>query len=164
MGHKKIAYIHGQQNSVTKVRLASFYRTMEEHGLSVPDEYVPEAPYLEAEASADVTKKLLALKNPPTCILYPDDYTAIGGIAVIREAGLSIPSDISVAGYDGISLIQQFPPKLTTYAQDMSGIGKAAAQAIVDQIERPKSALVELIVKAGAVMPGASVRCLNENE
>ena len=156
MGHKKIAYIHGQQNSVTKVRLASFYRTMEE--------YVPEAPYLEAEASADVTKKLLALKNPPTCILYPDDYTAIGGIAVIREAGLSIPSDISVAGYDGISLIQQFPPKLTTYAQDMSGIGKAAAQAIVDQIERPKSALVELIVKAGAVMPGASVRRLNENE
>ena len=94
MGHKKIAYIHGQQNSVTKVRLASFYRTMEEHELSVPDEYVPEAPYLEAEASADVTKKLLALKNPPTCILYPDDYTAIGGIAVIREAGLSIPSDI----------------------------------------------------------------------
>ena len=132
--------------------------------LSVPDEYVPEAPYLEAEASAEVTKKLLALKNPPTCILYPDDYTAIGGIAVIREAGLSIPSDISVAGYDGISLIQQFQPKLTTYAQDMSGIGKAAAQAIVDQIERPKSALVELIVKAGAVMPGASVRCLNENE
>lgn len=164
MGHKKIAYIHGQQNSVTKVRLASFYRTMEEHELSVPDEYVPEAPYLEAEASAEVTKKLLALKNPPTCILYPDDYTAIGGIAVIREAGLSIPSDISVAGYDGISLIQQFQPKLTTYAQDMSGIGKAAAQAIVDQIERPKSALVELIVKAGAVMPGASVRCLNENE
>ena len=40
MGHKKIAYIHGQQNSVTKVRLASFYRTMEEHGLTVPDEYV----------------------------------------------------------------------------------------------------------------------------
>ena len=99
MGHKKIAYIHGQQNSVTKVRLASFYRTMEEHGLTVPDEYVPEAPYLEAEASAEATKKLLALKNPPTCILYPDDYTAIGGIAVIREAGLSIPSDISVAGY-----------------------------------------------------------------
>ena len=83
---------------------------------------------------------------------------------MIREAGLSIPSDISVAGYDGISLIQQFQPKLTTYAQDMSGIGKAAAQAIVDQIERPKSALVELIVKAGTVMPGASVRCLNENE
>ena len=82
---------------------------------------------------------------------------------MIREAGLSIPSDISVAGYDGIPLIQQFQPKLTTYAQDMSGIGKAA-QAIVDQIERPKSALVELIVKAGAVMPGASVRCLNENE
>ena len=164
MGHEKIAYIHGQQNSVTKVRLASFYRTMEEHGLTVPDEYVPEAPYLEGGASAEATKKLLALKNPPTCILYPDDYTAIGGIAVIREAGLSIPSDISVAGYDGISLIQQFLPKLTTYAQDMSGIGKAAAQAIVDQIERPKSALVEMIVKAGAVMPGASVRCLNENE
>ena len=69
---------------------------MEEHGLPVPDEYVPEAPYLEGGASAEATKKLLALKNPPTCILYPDDYTAIGGIAVIREAGLSIPDRKSV--------------------------------------------------------------------
>lgn len=162
MGHKKIAYIHGQQNGVTKVRLASFYRTMEAHGLAVPDEYVPEAPYLEGEASAEATKKLLMLKEPPTCILYPDDFTAIGGIGVIREAGLSIPKDISVAGYDGIALIQQFLPKLTTYAQDMDGIGKDAARAIVDQIERPKSALVEMIVKPGKVMPGASVRRLEE--
>ena len=165
MGHqKKLRTYMVSKTVLPRCAWQGFYRTMEEHGLSVPDEYVPEAPYLEGEASSEATKKLLALKNPPTCILYPDDYTAIGGIAVIREAGLSIPSDISVAGYDGISLIQQFQPKLTTYAQDMSGIGKAAAQAIVDQIERPKSALVEMIVKAGVVMPGASVRCLNENE
>ena len=70
MGHKKIAYIHGQQNSVTKVRLASFYRTMEEHGLTVPDEYVPEAPYLEAEASAEAKRSFLHLKIhlPVFCI------------------------------------------------------------------------------------------------
>ena len=69
-----------------------------------------------------------------------------------------------MAGYDGITLIQQFSPKLTTYAQDMAGVGKDAARAIVDQIERPKSALVEMIVKPGKVMPGASVRRLSEEE
>lgn len=163
-GHKRIAYVHGQQNGVTKVRLASFYRTMEEHGLPVPDEYVPEAPYLEGEASADATRKLLSLKEPPTCILYPDDYASVGGMDAIREAGLLIPEDISIAGYDGVTLIQQFSPKLTTCAQDMCGIGKAAARVIVDQIEHPKSALIEMIVKPGKIMAGASVRNLLNEE
>lgn len=157
-GHKRIAYIHGQPCGVTKARLSSFYRTMEEHGLDVPDAYVPEAPYQDGQASAEATRKLLALKEPPTCILYPDDYASVGGIDVIRQAALSIPEDISVAGYDGIPLIQQFSPTLTTYRQDMGGIGRAAARGVVDLIERPKSALVEMIVKPGAVMPGASVK------
>lgn len=156
-GHRRIAFIHGKASSVTKSRLASFHRTMEEHGLEVPDLYVMEAPYQDGAACAEATKVLLALKEPPTCILYPDDYSCLGGIAAIRDAGLSIPGDISVAGYDGIPLIQRLTPRLTTYGQDMAGIGQAAARQLVELIERPKSALVEMIVIAGAVMPGESV-------
>ena len=163
MGHKKIAYIHGQQNSVTKVRLASFYRTMEEHGLSVPDEYVPEAPYLEGEASSEATKKLLALKNPPTCILYPDDYTAIGGIAVIREAGLSIPSDISVAGYDGIPMSEVVKPRLTTVRQDTEQIGKRTVRKLVALIEKPKTTGVESQCVPVVLEKGKSIKNLIEN-
>ena len=49
------------------------------------------------------TSELLDLKDPPTCILYPDDFSALGGINEIHERGLRIPDDISIAGYDGLT-------------------------------------------------------------
>ena len=67
-GHRRIAYIHGQQNgsAVTKDRLTSFYRTMDELKLEVPDEYIRTADYLETREAAKQTKELLNLENPPT--------------------------------------------------------------------------------------------------
>ena len=67
-GHRAIAYIHGQDYSyVTRDRLKSFFRTAEELNLEIPKEYIREARYLEAEAAIVETRKLLELKNPPTC-------------------------------------------------------------------------------------------------
>lgn len=57
------------------------------------------------------------MDNPPTCIIYPDDFSAFGGINAIRGMGLRIPEDVSIAGYDGIPLARQAEPKLTTVAE-----------------------------------------------
>ena len=103
-GHRKIAYIHGDDTSVTKNRLGSFYRTLQRLGIEEPDEYVKPSFYRDADLAGERTGELLDLKDPPTCILYPDDYAAMGGINEIRERGLRIPEDISVAGYDGINI------------------------------------------------------------
>ena len=65
---------------------------------------MPVIPYRDAEAAAIATSELLDLKDPPTCILYPDDFSALGGINEIHERGLRIPDDISIAGYDGCIL------------------------------------------------------------
>ena len=157
-GHRKIAYIHGQTFSfVTKDRLASFYRTMGELGLTVPDEYVREAAYLETKKTAAITKELLELKNRPTCILYPDDTALIGGRNVIIEAGLRIPQDISIAGYDGFQISQLLFPKLTTIQQDTNEIGREAARRLIATIESPKTALVERIIIDGILQQGQSV-------
>ena len=64
-------------------------------GVEIPDDYIKESPYRDADSAAKATAELLDLPNPPTCILYPDDYAAIGGINEIRERGLRIPEDIS---------------------------------------------------------------------
>lgn len=157
-GHRKIAYIHGQTFSfVTKDRLASFYRTMGELGLTVPDEYVREAAYLETKKTAAITRELLELKNRPTCILYPDDTALIGGRNVIIEAGLRIPQDISIAGYDGFQISQLLFPKLTTIQQDTNEIGREAARRLIATIESPKTALVERIIIDGILQQGQSV-------
>ena len=98
MGHRKIAYIHGRDSAVTKERMVNFYRSMERHGIPVEEDCVVQGEYTDPVAAAKATKKLLRLKNPPTCIIYTDDYACIGGMGAIEEAGLSIPDDISVAG------------------------------------------------------------------
>ena len=68
-GHRKIAYIHGEDSSVTRNRLGSFYRTLQKKRIDIPDEYMPVIPYRDAEAAAIATSELLDLKDPPTCIL-----------------------------------------------------------------------------------------------
>ena len=157
MGHRKIAYIHGADSVVTKNRLASFYRTTEEQGLTIPDEYIKEGAYRDTKASYVATNELLDLPNPPTCILYPDDFAAFGGINAISERGLRIPEDISVAGYDGIPAARHIVPKLTTIKQDAEQIGRVSAEQLINIIEKPKTTLVEQKIIPVILMEGKSV-------
>lgn len=160
MGHRKIAYIHGEDSSVTRNRLNTFYRTLGREGVEIPDEYIHTAPYRDADAAALATGQLLDLKDPPTCILYPDDFAALGGINEIRERGLRIPQDISIAGYDGITVARVLEPKLTTICQDTVAIGRIAAEKLVDLIENPKTTLIDKFTVDGILFKGASVKRL----
>lgn len=157
-GHRRIAYIHGADSAVTRERLASFYHTAEKLGLEVPDEYIKEAPYRDSWGTGERTKELMKLKNPPTCILYPDDFASLGGLNAIAELGLRVPEDISVAGYDGIRISRHLSPKLTTLKQDTRSIGVKAGEKLISLIEHPKSTIIEQIVIKGEVYEGGTVR------
>ncbi len=163
MGHRKIAYIHGADSSVTQNRLGSFYQTLDSLDIKVPDEYVKDGIYIDTESSASLTKELLDLKDRPTCIIYPDDFSCIGGINVIKERGLKIPEDISIAGYDGTELSQVLDPKLTTLKQDTKSIGRIAAEKLINLIEKPKVAVIERVVVKGKVIEGGSISKLGSN-
>ena len=76
----------------------------------------------------------------------------------IREAGLRIPEDISVAGFDGIEISRFLSPKLTTLRQDSKTIGVRAADSLISLIESPKTTLIEKIVVPGELVEGESVR------
>lgn len=160
-GHRKIAYIHGADSAVTRSRLSSFYKTAEELGLVVPDEYVKEAAYRSTKGTYRATQELLDLPNPPTCILYPDDFASFGGIKAIRERGMNIPEDISIAGYDGIRVGRRLEPQLTTLHQNTKKIGAMAAEELINLIERPKITLIQPIVVEGVVFQGKSVKTLD---
>ncbi len=157
MGHRKIAYIHGADSSVTQNRVGSFYRTLGELGIEVSDEYVRCGVYHDPDTTARLTRELLELKDRPTCIIFPDDFSCIGGINAIKERGLRIPDDISIAGYDGITLSQVLDPKITTVKQDTSALGRSAAEKLIALIENPKASIIERVVIEGKVLPGQSV-------
>ena len=162
-GHRKIAYIHGQKNSnVTRERLTSFYRTMEELHIKVNEDYIREAAYLETKGAAEQTEILLDMDDPPTCILYPDDTSLIGGKNVIMERGMHIPEDVSIAGYDGTRISQLSHPRITTIRQDTEEIGREAARRLIDAIEKPRTTLIERVVIEGTLITGQSVGELPE--
>ncbi|SFG20663.1 LacI family DNA-binding transcriptional regulator [Oribacterium sp. WCC10] len=157
-GHKKIAYIHAREtSSVTQSRLTCFYKTMQEFGLEIPDEYMISAPYRDTVKTYEATKKLLDLKNPPTCIICPDDFSSFGCMNAVRERGLRIPEDISIVGYDGIELARRISPRLTTLVQDTRKLGSLAAEKLIALINNPKGTLIEHLLVDGKLDEGESV-------
>ena len=160
-GHRRIAFIHGEDTSVTQKRIASFFKTCSELDIRVPQAYVRAAIYHDPRSSGIATRELLALPEKPTCILYPDDFSFIGGMNELERQGLSIPDDMSVVGYDGILLSQVLRPKLTTFRQDAENMGKKAASLLIEQIEQPKSWIPQLITVTGELLEGHSVKKLN---
>ncbi|NLI21524.1 MAG: LacI family transcriptional regulator [Clostridiales bacterium] len=159
-GHRKVAYIHGPKSAVTDTRLGSFYRTANALQLEIPDEYIEECEYNEPSSVYRATRRLLALKNRPTCIFVSDDYAALGAYEAVSDMGLTIPGDISVVGYDGIPMMQLMKPRLTTIRQDTGRIGAEAARKLVALIESPKTAIPEIMVIPCTLLEGETVRAL----
>lgn len=160
-GHRRIAYIHGLDSSVTRARLSSFYSTLSAHGIRIPEAYERTAAYLDVNAAAEQTEALLSLEQPPTCILYPDDICCLGGINRLRAKGLRVGEDISVAGYDGDMVAHITDPQITTIAQDTTSIGQTCARKLIDLIENPKSTIIEQILIRGTLEEGASVAAID---
>ena len=160
MGHRRIAFIHGENTAVTRARVAGFYRTCAQLGISVPAGYVQPAVFHGPEASGEATRRLMALEERPTCILYPDDVSYLGGLKAVEEMGLSIPEDVSAAGYDGVVMSQLLHPRLTTLRQEAALLGVKAAEELARAVSEGKSYLPGRVVIAGELIPGETVRRL----
>jgi LacI family transcriptional regulator len=157
LGHKKLAFIQGKRSAVMEKRMNGFFKGCRNCGVEVKPEWLLTGEYQSPQLTYELTKKLLAEKPLPTCIFMPDDYSAIGGYNAIKDAGLRIPDDISVVGYDGIAYADFLSPRLTSYRQDTAGIGAAAAKKLIAQIENPATTLTEILTIDGAVSEGESV-------
>lgn len=157
MGHRKIAYVHGEKSAVSEQRMTSFCKTMKDFGIDVPSEYLIGSAFQDVVRTKRCVKKLLSLPDRPTCIIMPDDFSALGGIEAIEAAGLRIPEDISIAGYDGIPFSQVYKPRLTTMRQDTEMLGREAAKRLIEQIENPLTTITENVTVPGELIKGQSV-------
>ena len=164
MGHRKIAFLHGEDTAVTRGRLTGFHQACRDLGLEIPEEYIIPCIYHEPDVCEAATRQLLQLPDKPTCILFPDDFSFIGGHNALLEAGFSLPllsagmKSISVMGYDGINLARMM--KLSTYTQNAEEIGRTAANRLIRQIEDPESYVAERILVSGTLLTGSSVEDL----
>ena len=155
MGHRKIAFIYGEPTFVTRERLGSFRCACMHLGIDVPEEYVVAGHYHDIEDCGRKTAHLFDLPDPPTAIIFPDDYSSVGGQEEIARRGLSIPNDISAVGYDGINMAKIM--KLTTYEQNTKELGQLAARKLLQLINEPELP-PETSVVSGRMFEGRTVK------
>ena len=152
-GHRRIATITGpQQTWPGAERLTGFRAALAGAGLVLPEEYVVEGDfYLDGGHAA--MRRLLALDERPTAVFAAGDEMAIGAMRAILGAGLRVPDDVAVVGFDDIDVAALIPPGLTTVAQDKAGFGTAAAEALVamlrygDEPAEPTALPTTLVVR-----------------
>jgi LacI family transcriptional regulator len=153
LGHRRIATIAGPQNSKPGAdRLVGYRAELQALGLEMPPEYEEIGDWY-AESAELAMRKLITLPTPPTAVFVAADLMAVGAMKAARQAGLRVPGQLAVVGFDDIQLASLLDPALTTIRQDKVGIGRAAARALLEQIENPEAtpaALtlpVELVVR-----------------
>ncbi len=137
-GHKNITYIHGETSYVTEQRIESFIKANEDFLDYGKFSLIEGVYYSKSDAYNKTNLLFQKAKEIPSAIVYPDDYSALGGIECILEHGYNIPEDIAVVGFDGIELGEIITPSLTTIKQDTNKMGKIAVQQLVRQIEKPE--------------------------
>lgn len=142
LGHKEIAFIKGQSfSSDTQTRWRSISKVAAEMGIEINPRLVVqlEGNGLGSEPGRAATIRLLERDLPFTAIFAFNDLTAIGAITVLREAGISVPSQISVIGFDDIHSAATNNPPLTTVRQPLQEMGRIAATTLLQMIDSDKS-------------------------
>jgi DNA-binding LacI/PurR family transcriptional regulator len=160
-GHRDIAFIYGMNSLVTRNRIEGFTDAMKENGIKVAKEYLRESLYRNTHMTEEQALKLLKLPNRPTCIIAPDDTSAMGVVSAIRKSGLQVVKDISIAGYDGVDLQQYIGVKLTTVKQERETIGFEAAKKLIQMIENNVGLPQDTIFMKQSLIVGNSIKKIN---
>jgi DNA-binding LacI/PurR family transcriptional regulator len=134
LGHRRLGYLSGpEQESPSVFRLAGYLQTLADHGLSYRKEWTVAADWTnEGGYRAMLT---LMEAGEITAVLSSNDEMAVGALNAVREKGMTVPGDFSVAGYDDINIARWVYPPLTTVRQPFYAIGQKAAEGLLNKIE-----------------------------
>ncbi len=162
LGHRRIGLIKRQATSALSSQRFTGYRQ------ALTAAQIPFDPQLVIEcgfgpaAAAQAMQQLLAIADPPTAVFTHNDVLAIGALSAIYNAGLAVPSDISVVGYDDITSAAYLIPPLTTVRSPKAEMGVLAGRTLL-QLVKDQAALspttvtlpIELVVRASTAPPPA---------
>jgi LacI family transcriptional regulator, repressor for deo operon, udp, cdd, tsx, nupC, and nupG len=131
LGHRRIGHALGPADNIESMyRLQGYRSALADAGLPVDDSIVWPGAF-RFDAGVEVARRFLARPDPPTAIFTANDEMAMGFIRTVKDAGLSVPGDVSVVGFDDIEYARYFDPALTTVNQPRAELGRLAAQSIL---------------------------------
>ncbi|MFD0200419.1 MULTISPECIES: LacI family DNA-binding transcriptional regulator [Saccharothrix] len=132
LGHQRVAVISGPpERMCARARLGGIRAAMDEHGVPLDERLVRIGQWFAFEEGFNHARELLRLPDPPTAVLCGNDLQALGVYEAARQAGLRIPEDLSVVGFDDIPAVRWCGPPMTTVRQPMVEMGAAAAELVL---------------------------------
>lgn len=149
LGHRRIAHITGasyEDNWPSRIRKKGYVKAMKKLKLEVLDGYIADGKNFDVSGGYAAMKQLLELKERPTAVFAAGDKLAIGAIDALNEAGIKVPDDISIIGFDDIEIAKYLTPKLTTVRQNCEEIGKTAVDILVEQINEKTKLKINKII------------------
>ncbi|HLZ63686.1 MAG TPA: LacI family DNA-binding transcriptional regulator [Ktedonosporobacter sp.] len=174
LGHRRIAFIGGPTESSTAHpiyhKIHSIDQRWASYRISLLDRELPidydivESGMLSMESGYQACQRLLERRGDFSAIFCVDDITAIGAMKALREAGLRVPEDVSVIGFDGIDLGQHITPALTTINSNTEGMGAIALKTLMTRAANPDDPCmtitlgVELVIRDSVSAPGTGRR------
>lgn len=153
LGHEQIAFIQGdQRHGAAEQRLNGHLKCLKEHGIGTHARLIAPGQF-DFESGRAAARGFLALAERPTAIIASNDDMAAGVIVAAREAGIAVPDDLSVAGFDDSPTATHTWPPLTTVRQPTTDIASQAAQLLLEWIRGERDSHVrqtfdcELVVR-----------------
>lgn len=135
LGHEKIATIAGRLSSFPgRVRHAGFVAAMAEAGLEVRSDYVANGGF-RTQGGVQAMASLLALADPPTAVFVANNAMTVGAYTHLRAAGVAIPEQISLVGFDDFQLADLLAPAITVINRPTFEQGRAAARLLFQRIQ-----------------------------
>lgn len=158
-GYTRIACIAGPQDKTpAKERLEGYRQAMDRAGLPIPSGYEVASDF-EFGGGLVAMKQLLALPEPPEAVFTSNDAMAVGVYQALHQAGLSIPQDMAVIGYDDIEIAQYMTPPLTTIHQPKDSLGELAIDTLIHRLNNPEAEPQVLILTPELIERGSVVSC-----
>lgn len=153
-GHRRIATITGPKNMTAgNDRLAGYRQALAENGLAFDENLVAEGAFTEASGYTAM-QALLPLR--PAAVFAASDMMAAGALRAIREAGLRVPEDMALVGYDDVPIASQIDPPLTTIRQPIHEMGKLAVDLLIDILHRPQQSKRHLVLQPELIIRQSS--------
>lgn len=138
MGHRHIAVVSGPRRLTTVGhRVDGFLGSLAEHGLEVPPSLMIETEFNQ-KGGYVATQELIDKGMSCTALFCTNDVMAIGALQALKERGVHVPDDLSVAGFDDIPIVRQLTPALSTVALPLEQMGEAVMSLALDGVKRTR--------------------------
>jgi LacI family transcriptional regulator len=147
LGHRRIAYINGLESwHSAQRRLAGYKDELAAHGIDFEPNLIQPGDW-EFEGGYKAAKNLLKVKEQPAAIFSANDLMALGAIHAIQDAGLNVPADMAVVGYDNREFARIVRPRITTVSMPVYEMGKAGAGLLLRQLTEGRQDVEEVKIK-----------------